>query len=178
MSRLLFLSLIAVVAIPSFASAQYVGFGFGFRGGYPGYGFRGYYAPGVVYAPYPGPTYVVVPSAQPVSVASAISLKARITVVLPDANAELFVQNQPLRMVGRIREFSTQDLLVGNRYSYTLTMQGNVDGHGVIETRKVEFQAGSMVTVDFTKPFVEQLPQTEYEPRHAVPPPALLSQPK
>lgn len=176
MFRLLFLSLLAVVAVPSFATAQSFGFGVGFRGGYPGYGFRGYYAPGVVYAPYPGPTYVVVPNAQPVATLS--SLKARITVVLPHANAELFVQNQPLRMVGRVREFSTQELLVGNRYSYTLTMQGNVDGHGVIETRKVEFQAGSMVTVDFTKPFVEPLPQTEYEPRHAVPPPAVLSQPK
>lgn len=178
MSRLLLLPLLAMVAVPSFASAQYVGFGIGIRGGYPGYGFRGYYAPSVVYAPYPGPTYVVVPSAQAVPVATASSLKARITVLLPDANAELFVQNQPLRMVGRIREFSTQDLIVGNRYSYTITMQGNVDGHGVIETRKVEFQAGSMVTVDFTKPFVEPLPPTEYEPRHAVPPPAVLSQPK
>jgi uncharacterized protein (TIGR03000 family) len=177
MYRLMIASLLALVAVPGYASAQYVGFGFGFRGGYGPYGYRGYYAPGVVVA-YPGPGYVVVPSSPPPVVVDNSNYKARITVLLPDQNAELFVQNQPMRSLGRIREFSTQELQVGKRYSYNITMQGNVDGHGVIETRKVEFQAGSLVTVDFTKPFVEPLPPPEYEPRHALPPSGASSQPK
>ena len=179
MSRLMIASLLVVAAVPGLASAQFVGFSFGVRGGYGPYGYRGYYAPGVAVAyPYPSATYVVVPATPPPVVVDNSNFKARITVLLPDQNAELFVQNQPMRMSGRVREFTTQELQVGKRYSYTLTMQGNVDGHGVIETRKVEFQAGSMVTVDFTRPYVEPLPPAEYEPRHAVAPNAVPTQPK
>lgn len=177
MYRLMVASLLAVLAIPGFASAQFVSFGFGVRGGYGPYGYRGYYAPGVVVA-YPGPGYVVVPASPPPVIIENNNLKARITVLMPDPNAELFVQNQPMRTIGSIRTFSTQELQPGNRYSYNLTMQGNVNGHGVIETRKIEFAAGSLVTVDFTKPYVEPLPPAEIEPRRAVPPNAAPTQPK
>lgn len=168
MYRLAMASLLAVVALPGLASAQFVGFSFGVRGGYGPYGYRGYYAPGVTLAyPYPAPSYVVVPA--PVAVETVNSLKARITVLVPDQNAEIYIQDQRMNLIGRVREFFTQELQVGKKYSYTLTMQGHVDGHGVIETRKIEFQAGSRVVVDFTKPYVQPLPPPEYEPRHAVP---------
>jgi uncharacterized protein (TIGR03000 family) len=173
-------ALLATLAVPSFASAQFFGFGFGvpvghrsfvsfgYRGGY--YGYPGYYyAPGPVTYVYPAPTTVVVSPpatvAQPPAAVVASGQKARITVMLPDPNAELFVQGQRMISAGGVRVFNSQELEAGKNYSYTITMRSHVGGRLLDETRKVPLHSGEVVTVDFTHQGAETLPPAEVLPR-------------
>lgn len=168
----LFIATLAVLLMPSLALAQVFRFGIGIGGYYPGY--RGYYYGGPVYgAYYPGYAYAYPPPVTyvpaPVVAAEPAGSPARVTVLLPDAHAELLIQGQHMNSVGKVRTFSSQALQPGREYTYSLTMHTPVGGQLVEDNRQIHIRAGSIVTVDFTKPNVESLPAVPAVPRPAVP---------
>jgi uncharacterized protein (TIGR03000 family) len=172
----LLIATLMLLLLPSLASAQVFSFGFGFRGYYPGY--RGYYYGGPVYGAYYAPGYVYPPPVTyvpaPVVTGEPAGNPARVTVLLPDANAELLIQGQHMNSVGKVRTFSSQALQPGREYTYNLIMHTPVGGQLIEDSRQVHIRAGSIVTVDFTKPNVETFPAVPPEPRRAVPAPATL----
>jgi uncharacterized protein (TIGR03000 family) len=75
---------------------------------------------------------------------------ALITVRLP-ANATLFVDDLPTTPTGPMRQFVTPGRLEpGKPYHYNLKAQWTENGQPVTRERKVDFQAGGQVNVDFT----------------------------
>jgi len=173
MQRLTIPILLAALITPSMASAQFIGFSFGYRGYYPGprvYGTVVYPGPAYVYPGY----YVANPAPYAVEGPSATG-QARITILFSDEHADLIVQGQLIHSAGKTRTFSSQQLQAGKTYSYMITMRGLMNGVPTEETRKVEFQAGSLITVDFTKAYVETLPAPATIPNSlptlATPPP-------
>jgi uncharacterized protein (TIGR03000 family) len=73
---------------------------------------------------------------------------AQITIVVP-ADADVFVDGAATTQTGTQRVFVTPQLEPGT-YSYTIRAVWTEDGRSVEKTRKVSFQAGSQVRVDFT----------------------------
>jgi uncharacterized protein (TIGR03000 family) len=76
---------------------------------------------------------------------------AKITVSLP-ADAELYVDGHETKETGPERDFVTPPLARGTDYSYSIRAVWTEDGRPVERTRKVSFQAGSLVRVDFMSP--------------------------
>jgi uncharacterized protein (TIGR03000 family) len=144
--------------------------GYGYGYGYPGYGYGyggyrngGYYSPSYSDWGYSSPSYGY-PSAGsypstsfyygPSSAPSRPTLspnQALLEVILPDADAELFVQDQPMSQLGTQRSFYSPELTEGKTYTYTVVMRRDVNGRAVDETKKVDVRAGSRVVVDFTR---------------------------
>jgi len=77
---------------------------------------------------------------------------ALVEVHLP-ANAQLWIDGQPTKQSGPVREFATPAVLQqGLMYRYTLRAQWDEGGRPVVRERPVEFQSGSRLIVDFTRP--------------------------
>lgn len=115
--------------------------------GYPYYGSDNY---GSDYAAYSAPIdsngYVA---------GAPTSNSAQITVMLPDPNAALWIQGQPIQGTGTVRVFNSPQLNPGSTYAYDVRAAWNANGQAVTQDRRVNFQAGAAVTVDFTQ---SQLP--------------------
>ncbi|GBD34947.1 hypothetical protein HRbin36_00051 [bacterium HR36] len=77
---------------------------------------------------------------------------AEIEVVLPTANAQVFVEDYEVRSGGTRRLLQSPPLSPNKSYEYTITASWKSNGEVVRQTRWVTVQAGSRVTVDFTKP--------------------------
>jgi uncharacterized protein (TIGR03000 family) len=73
---------------------------------------------------------------------------ARITVTLP-ADARLFVDDVACNLTSGTRSFDTPKLDPGREYSYVLKAEVERDGKMRTDTRRVVFQAGKQVAVDF-----------------------------
>jgi uncharacterized protein (TIGR03000 family) len=73
---------------------------------------------------------------------------ARITVRLP-VDAQLFVNGEACSLTSSIRAFSTPVLQPGREYAYTLRAEVVRDGQTRTESRRVVFEAGKQVTVEF-----------------------------
>src|SRR5262249_8764270 len=127
--------------------------------GYPGYyGYPRYYAYPYYYpyaVPVYQPTYVVpapaTSSATPASPASAVSANAaQLQVVLPDANAEVWMQGRKMPSNGSAtRVFASPSLEPGKSYTYTVTAAWFQNGKMVKEERSVPVTAGATQVVDF-----------------------------
>jgi uncharacterized protein (TIGR03000 family) len=78
------------------------------------------------------------------------SAPARITVKLP-ADARLFVDDVACNLTSGTRSFDTPKLEPGREYSYVLKAEVERDGKMRTDTRRVVFQAGKEVSVDFGK---------------------------
>lgn len=76
------------------------------------------------------------------------SAPARITVSLP-ADARLFVDDVACNLTSGTRSFDTPKLEPGREYSYVLKAEVERDGKMRTDTRRVVFQAGKQVAVDF-----------------------------
>jgi len=75
---------------------------------------------------------------------------ALITIRLP-ADAMLWVDDVQTTQTGPMRQFVTPGALTpGQTYHYTLKAQWNQNGQPVMRERKIDFQAGGQVNVDFT----------------------------
>jgi uncharacterized protein (TIGR03000 family) len=150
-----------------------LGLGYGW-GGY-GYGWPGYYSsPG--YYSYDYPSYYSYPSYgydesyprisgyfDPSMSGSSSGMavnpnQVRLEVMVPDPNATLLIQGQPMSAIGSRRVFVSPDLQPGRSYTYTITLQRNVNGRMEDDTRQIDVQPGSSMQVDFTRPQIHTLP--------------------
>lgn len=129
-----------------YASSYYV---------YPG---AAYYSPNTYYPPYSNGTtsrtsayYDPNPGYNGNKVINK-DRQAQVEVILPDANADLIIQDQKTNTVGLRRSFISPELEQGKKFTYTMKLLRNNAGRMEDDTRTIEVQAGSIVTVDFTKP--------------------------
>jgi uncharacterized protein (TIGR03000 family) len=77
---------------------------------------------------------------------------ALITIRLP-ADAKLMVDDAQTNETGPVRQFVTPGALEkGKTYHYNLKAEWNENGQPVTRERKVDFQAGSQLVVDFMQP--------------------------
>lgn len=111
-----------------------------------GYGYRGYASYG-----YGG----VVVASNPVAVdpgisvaRSAVTDKATVVVQVP-ADAVLYVDGTRSKQTAATRTIVTPQLPPGENYSYTLKVEATRDGQVVTESKRIVFQAGRTVQVDF-----------------------------
>jgi uncharacterized protein (TIGR03000 family) len=77
---------------------------------------------------------------------------ARVEVLLPDANADLWLNGQKMSATGASRLFYTPPLEPGRVYHNDLTASWNQDGRRVNAQRKADVCAGDAYVVDFTRP--------------------------
>jgi uncharacterized protein (TIGR03000 family) len=75
---------------------------------------------------------------------------ARVTVRLPDADAQVWVEGKPTRQRGSRREFVSPPLDPGQNYTYEVRAVWTESGREVERTRTVRVRAGGTTTVDFT----------------------------
>jgi uncharacterized protein (TIGR03000 family) len=149
-----------------------VGISAGYGGwGYPNqYRYGSYYGSGLYFGtPYyygsPGysystPTYGVVP---PVTYATpAEPQPVMVTVILPKADAEVFLNDTATTSTGTERAFQSPPVEAGKSYQYTVKARWMENGKMVEQNRAVLVKAGQEVTVDFRGPA-----------REAVAPPAI-----
>ncbi len=79
---------------------------------------------------------------------SAAPTPARITVQLPE-DARLYVDDVAAPLTSATRSFETPNLEPGRAYTYTIKAEVVRNGQTRTDSRRVEFQAGKAVTVDF-----------------------------
>jgi uncharacterized protein (TIGR03000 family) len=84
--------------------------------------------------------------------AAALQTTSRITVTLPDAQAELVVEGKTIQGEGTSRTFETAALAAGITYRYNFAATWNPNGYTTItRTKTVSFRAGERVAVDLTR---------------------------
>jgi uncharacterized protein (TIGR03000 family) len=91
----------------------------------------------------------------PTVVAAKTGSRARITVRLP-AEARLFVNDVLCTLGSETRSFQTAELPAGRRYAYTFKAEMARAGQAHTETRRVVFEGGQEVRVDFRERSVIQ----------------------
>jgi uncharacterized protein (TIGR03000 family) len=138
-------------------------------GYYGGGRYREYYSYGRGYgiANYPGPlpgtglppdyrgplggVYYVNPA--PAAVAASPLLQgdkvAHITVELPAADAEVWIEGQPTKQAGTTRSFVSPVLNKNEQYEYRIRARWKEDGKEVEQTQRVAVHAGDNVSVGF-----------------------------
>jgi uncharacterized protein (TIGR03000 family) len=153
------------------------GYGLGLGYGYPYYGYSGYSSPYYGYSgysypyddtysyatPYVGSSYYYAPSTSydvqpsdayvaPSTTPSGFGAAAAATVEvrLPDANAEVWIDNDKMTTTGVDRVFRTAPFDSSRSYSYDVTARWSQDGRVVERTRTVTVRGGDRSVVDFT----------------------------
>jgi uncharacterized protein (TIGR03000 family) len=129
---------------------------------YPGLAYRDYsYTPATTTYTFSNnsstyyPSYRSAAPAQtevPRDTATYAQSRARISVFLPDADAQLAFDGHQTSMTGQRRLFQTPEFENGTTHAYTLTATFKRDGREVTESRQVTAVPGSTSIVDFTRP--------------------------
>ena len=79
-------------------------------------------------------------------------VKSKLTVKLPEADAELLIEGRPTKTTGAIREFETPLLEPGKNYAYDFKATWRPNNYTVMSrTRSIQFKAGDAILVDLTK---------------------------
>jgi uncharacterized protein (TIGR03000 family) len=97
--------------------------------------------------------YLFVPLAlvhgqQPAAPAKPANLK----ILMPEADAQLLIQNQPTQNRGLERTFVSPPLKAGQKYVYTVTAKWEPNNYTKItRTRKIDIEAGQEVVADLRK---------------------------
>src|SRR5262245_43772995 len=158
-----------MLAVAQTAQAQvFVGVGVGFGGpryaggygryyGYPGY--YGYYprAYGVavyqpVYVTPVAPVYSAAPAYGVAPTAATPANSATVQVLVPDANAEVWMEGRQMPSNGSTtRVYASPSLEPGKNYRYSVTAAWFQNGKMVKEERSVPVTAGATQVVDFRK---------------------------
>jgi len=146
-----------------------------YYGGYPSY----YTTPGYRYGStpyygttyYSGPTYYSAPSmAQAPSLGNYQSFysgpattsvaadRARLHVVLPTPDAQLWVENEATQQQGPERWFDSPPVQAGKDYMYTVRARWTQNGRQVEAKKDVTVRAGQETTVAFNNSDVERNP--------------------
>ncbi len=94
---------------------------------------------------YTSPVVTTTDEAQPVTM----------TVMVPKADAEVFLNGQATTSSGTERVFQSPPVNPGSNYAYSVTARWMENGKMVEEKRDVQVQAGENVSVDFRTPGAE-----------------------
>src|SRR5262245_50875244 len=84
--------------------------------------------------------------------AATFQITSRVTVILPDAQAELVVEGKSIQGTGTSRTFETAPLEAGSTHRYVFTTTWSPNGYTTMtRTKTVSFRAGERVAVDLTR---------------------------
>jgi uncharacterized protein (TIGR03000 family) len=93
------------------------------------------------------------------------SVTSRITVTVPQGDAELVVEGQPVPGAGTSRDFETPPLEPGTTYRYTFTAKWQPNTYTTITRNKtVSFRAGERIAVDLTVDDPSDRARVQYVP--------------
>jgi uncharacterized protein (TIGR03000 family) len=107
---------------------------------------------GVIYQPVPPPGAPAAPAPAPKPEKKVeASAPAHITVHVP-ADAKLTVDGVECPLTSETRTFDTPKLQPGQQYYYTVKAEVVRDGKTRTETKRLIFEAGKKIDVDFTLP--------------------------
>jgi uncharacterized protein (TIGR03000 family) len=87
--------------------------------------------------------------------------KATLTVLLPSADADIWLGDTRTITQGMERKFESPALEPGRDYHYTVKARWMVDGKPVEQTRVVPVHAGQSSTVNFRDAISERIPQPD-----------------
>jgi uncharacterized protein (TIGR03000 family) len=91
-------------------------------------------------------------TAKPVAAQPAKGVKSKITVTVPQDDAELQIEKKVMKTTGKTREFDTPDLEPNKMYLYEFVATWRPNNYTVItRTRTEKFVAGANVVIDLTK---------------------------
>ncbi len=77
--------------------------------------------------------------------------KSKITVTLPQDDAELKIEDKATKATGKVREFETPPIEVGKEYEYKFTATWRPNNYTVITRNKtVKFKGGDPIAADMT----------------------------
>jgi len=155
------------------------GNGLGYNSYYPSYGSNYYSSPGYNYYgttpyaynyPYTSQGSVVTPTytypqgayAYPQGTMSTTTESlyrpavapnsARLTVMVPAADARVYIQGQEMTESGMTRQFVSPSLTPGENYTYEVRAVWNQNGQAMDQTRTARVRANETATVDFRVP--------------------------
>jgi uncharacterized protein (TIGR03000 family) len=90
---------------------------------------------------------------------------SKLTVLVPEDDAELTIEGKKTTSTGTSRAFDTPPLEAGKKYVYQFEVKWRPNNYTVLtRPRKVEFAAGEPVTVDLTKDTGEEKAVIRYVP--------------
>lgn len=92
-------------------------------------------------------------------------LKATVNLLVPAADAVLWVDGRKIEGTGTTRQFVSPARDAGQRSSFTFKVQWDRAGAEAIATRTVDVYPGDRLTVDFTRPSREIVPREVTEPK-------------
>lgn len=133
------------------------GYGYGqpYQGawGAPVYGANGYGAPlnGNLPSVFGGPTQSYQSFYPPTGMVQSNPNEARVVVLVPDPNAQVFVDGRQTRQMGSEREFVTE-MDPGTRGTYRIKARWTQNGQTREQTRTVPVQPGARQVVNFSQP--------------------------
>lgn len=91
-------------------------------------------------------------AARPAAAQPPKGVKSKITVTVPQDDAELQIEKKTMKTQGKVREFDTPDLEAKKMYEYEFVATWRPNNYTVITRTRVEkFTAGDAVVVDLTK---------------------------
>jgi uncharacterized protein (TIGR03000 family) len=92
---------------------------------------------------------------------TAAQSPAYLTVLVPDANAEIWLGNSATAAKGIQRQFQSPALEPGQDYIYTVKAKWMDNGKPVEQSREVKVRAGQLSTVNFYEAQRENIPAQE-----------------
>jgi uncharacterized protein (TIGR03000 family) len=91
-------------------------------------------------------------TAKPALAQAQKGVKSKISVTVPQDDAELQIEKKVMKTTGKVREFDTPELEAKKMYEYEFVATWRPNNYTVITRTRVEkFVAGDNVTVDLTK---------------------------
>lgn len=118
--------------------------------GYPSYGYSTYAYPNYAYPSYAYPAGS--PYAASQGPAAPAGNTVWVQVLLPDPDAQVWVDGAETSSRGMTRVFESPELKPGKTYTYTVRASWTRAGQSVTEERKVGVVAGKISVADFTRP--------------------------
>jgi uncharacterized protein (TIGR03000 family) len=136
----------AVLLTPGTAYAQRRGWGWG-PGGYDPWGYHSGTGKTAT------ATTVALPNRQYYPAETLTDTKAAGFVLrLPDANAEVWFENQKTKQQGTLRQYVSGSLEMNSIYTFHIRARWMENGRPVEQTRNIDARSGQQIVVDFTAP--------------------------
>jgi len=117
----------------------------------------GYYHPVSGYGPIPRAIVTSTPVSHSPN-ADKVQQTASVKVLLPTADAEVWLSGSRGTLRGAERLFSSPALEPGREYTYTVRVRWTIDGRVLESVRAVDVRAGETSAVDFRTPAGESIP--------------------